>query len=200
MAPPVLQETGVAVTRRELDRLMCDSAITRVIFGPRGEVLDVGRTYRTFTGARRRALDAHDGGCAYPGCDLPRASAKATTPHPAAGPAARPPTPTKASCSATTTTPGSTTTTSPSPATDTRRLAVHRPLRSSPSAPPAPAPSATTSGPPTPGHTPPRPPPAPKPTTHPDPARPQPREKALLRAAWDELMAAVGEICNQRHA
>ena len=71
MAPPVLAESGVAVTRRELDRLMCDSAITRVIFGPRGEVLDVGRTYRTFTGARRRALDAHDGGCAYPGCDLP---------------------------------------------------------------------------------------------------------------------------------
>ena len=36
MAPPVLQETGVAITRRELDRLMCDSAITRVIFGPQG--------------------------------------------------------------------------------------------------------------------------------------------------------------------
>ena len=25
-------------------------------------------------------MDAHDGGCAYPGCDLRRASAKATTP------------------------------------------------------------------------------------------------------------------------
>ena len=71
MEPPVLQETGVAITRRELDRLMCDSAITRVIFGPKGEVLDVGRSHRTFTGARRRALDAHDGGCVYPGCDLP---------------------------------------------------------------------------------------------------------------------------------
>ena len=50
---------------------MCDSAITRIIFGPKGEVLDVGRSQRTFTGPRRRALDAHDGGCVYPGCDLP---------------------------------------------------------------------------------------------------------------------------------
>ncbi len=71
MAPPVLQETGAVITRRELDRLMCDSAITRVIFGPKGEVLDVGRSQRTFTGPRRRALDARDGGCMYPGCDLP---------------------------------------------------------------------------------------------------------------------------------
>ena len=71
MAPPELQETGVVITRRELDRLMCDSQVTRVIFGPQGEVLDVGRSQRTFTGPRRRALDAHDGGCVYPGCDLP---------------------------------------------------------------------------------------------------------------------------------
>ena len=40
------------------------------------EVLDVGRTQRTFTGPRRRALDARDGGCRWPGCHAPPAQSE----------------------------------------------------------------------------------------------------------------------------
>lgn len=69
--PAVLQESKSPIPRFVLDRIMCDSDITRIVFGPRGEVLDVGRSQRTFTNALRRALDAHDGGCMWPGCEVP---------------------------------------------------------------------------------------------------------------------------------
>ncbi len=52
--------------------MVCELAIPRgAISDPQGQVLDVGRAQRTFTGPRRRALDAHDGGCMYPGCHAP---------------------------------------------------------------------------------------------------------------------------------
>ena len=54
-----------------LDRLACDSAINRVIFGPRSQILDVGRAERTFTGPRRAAIIARDKHCRYPGCTAP---------------------------------------------------------------------------------------------------------------------------------
>jgi Domain of unknown function (DUF222) len=71
IAPATLQESKSPLPRRVLDRIMCDSELTRVVFGPTGEVLDVGRSQRTFTKALRRALDARDGGCMYPGCLAP---------------------------------------------------------------------------------------------------------------------------------
>ncbi len=69
--PAVLQETGTPIPRSVLDRIACDSEVTRVVFGPQSQVLDVGRAQRTFTGARRRALDARDRGCRAPGCHAP---------------------------------------------------------------------------------------------------------------------------------
>ncbi len=56
-----------------LARLACDSAITRVVFGPQSQVLNVGRAERTYTGAKRRAIIARDQHCRYPGCDAPPA-------------------------------------------------------------------------------------------------------------------------------
>jgi hypothetical protein len=56
-----------------LARLACDSAITRVVFGPASQVLNVGRTERTYTGAKRRAIIARDRHCQYPDCDAPPA-------------------------------------------------------------------------------------------------------------------------------
>ncbi|MET0788871.1 MAG: DUF222 domain-containing protein [Cellulomonas sp.] len=56
-----------------LARLVCDSAVTRVVFGAQSQVLDVGRTERTYTGAKRRAIVARDGHCQFPGCDGPPA-------------------------------------------------------------------------------------------------------------------------------
>src|SRR5215213_4994159 len=43
-------EDGTPIPRALLDRLACDSEITRIIFGPHSQVLDVGRAERTFTG------------------------------------------------------------------------------------------------------------------------------------------------------
>ena len=56
-----------------LARLACDSQITRVVFGADSVVLNVGRAERTYTGAKRRAIVARDGGCRFPGCSAPPA-------------------------------------------------------------------------------------------------------------------------------
>lgn len=66
-----LQESGAPLPRRLLDRMICDSELSRVVFGPDGHVLDLGRTTRLFTKNQRRALDAQDGGCRWPGCHAP---------------------------------------------------------------------------------------------------------------------------------
>ena len=56
-----------------LARLACDSAITRVVFGPGSQVLNVGRTERTYTGHKRRAIIARDMHCQAPQCHAPPA-------------------------------------------------------------------------------------------------------------------------------
>jgi hypothetical protein len=54
-----------------LRRIACDAEVTRIVFGPDSQVLDVGRTRRTVTGQLRRAVIARDGHCTWPGCDEP---------------------------------------------------------------------------------------------------------------------------------
>jgi hypothetical protein len=68
---PVFTETGGRAPRALLRRLACDSAVTRVVFGPDGAVLDVGRSQRTVSGQMRRAVIARDRHCVFPGCDQP---------------------------------------------------------------------------------------------------------------------------------
>ncbi|MEU4365265.1 DUF222 domain-containing protein [Promicromonospora sp. NPDC023987] len=68
---PVFTETGGRAPRALLRRLACDSAVTRIVFGPDGAALDVGRAQRTVTGQMRRAVIARDKHCVYPGCDQP---------------------------------------------------------------------------------------------------------------------------------
>jgi hypothetical protein len=68
---PVFTETGGRVPRALLRRLACDSRVTRIVFGPDGAALDVGRAQRTVTGQMRRAVIARDKHCVYPGCDQP---------------------------------------------------------------------------------------------------------------------------------
>ena len=62
---------GEPVPRSVLERIACDSEVARVVFGPAGEPLDVGRSQRTFTGAQRHGVVARDRTCAYPDCDRP---------------------------------------------------------------------------------------------------------------------------------
>ncbi len=56
-----------------LARLACDSELSRIVFGPDSQVINVGRAERTFAGPRRKAVIARDGHCRYPGCTAPPA-------------------------------------------------------------------------------------------------------------------------------
>jgi hypothetical protein len=53
----------------ERQRLLCDANVARIILGPDGQPLDVGREYRTAPRWLRRAIAYRDRGCRYPGCD-----------------------------------------------------------------------------------------------------------------------------------
>lgn len=64
-------DDGTPIPASVLSRLACDSEVSRVVFGPQSQVLDVGRNERLYTGALRRAVVARDRHCAYPGCDRP---------------------------------------------------------------------------------------------------------------------------------
>ncbi|MGY1886327.1 DUF222 domain-containing protein [Blastococcus sp. SYSU DS0753] len=52
-------------------RLACDASIARVITGPDGLPLDVGRAQRTSSAAIRRAIEVRDAHCVFAGCDAP---------------------------------------------------------------------------------------------------------------------------------
>jgi len=54
-----------------LRRIACDSEIQRIVFGPDGQVLNIGRRKRTIKGHLRRAVIARDRHCAYPNCYEP---------------------------------------------------------------------------------------------------------------------------------
>ncbi|MCV2392705.1 DUF222 domain-containing protein [Actinotalea sp. M2MS4P-6] len=70
-AEPAELSDGRAISPVLLARLACDSAITRVVFGPDSAVLDVGRAKRTYSGQQRLAVIARDHSCRYPGCGAP---------------------------------------------------------------------------------------------------------------------------------
>ncbi len=63
-------EDGTRVSAETSCRLSCDAGLVRVAQKPDGYVLDVGRKTRTIRGALRRALEARDRGCRFPGCCL----------------------------------------------------------------------------------------------------------------------------------
>ncbi len=68
---PAVFEDGQPVPRPVLDKLMCDAQISRFMFGPDSQVINIGRSKRTFTGQLRRAIIARDKHCQYPGCTAP---------------------------------------------------------------------------------------------------------------------------------
>ncbi|MGZ4681719.1 MAG: HNH endonuclease signature motif containing protein [Acidimicrobiales bacterium] len=51
--------------------LLCDPAITALIVDPLGVPLDMGHEIRLANREQRRALKRRDGGCVFPGCDVP---------------------------------------------------------------------------------------------------------------------------------
>lgn len=68
---PAALADGTPIPASVLARLACDAEVSRVVFGPDSQILDVGRERRLFTGPMRRAIIARDRCCAFPGCDRP---------------------------------------------------------------------------------------------------------------------------------
>ena len=66
-------DNGLAVTPDTVRRLACDARILPAVMDTAGQVLDLGRTQRVWTGAARRAVILRDRGCIFPDCDKPPA-------------------------------------------------------------------------------------------------------------------------------
>ncbi len=66
-------DTGEILSPTAARILACDCTVVPAVLGGAGQVLDLGRSQRLFTGALRRALVLRDRGCAFPGCDRPAA-------------------------------------------------------------------------------------------------------------------------------
>jgi uncharacterized protein DUF222/HNH endonuclease len=64
-------EFSLPISAKSVERLACDCSLTRIILGSDSEVIEVGRTKRTVSGPRRKALNARDRHCRWPGCDRP---------------------------------------------------------------------------------------------------------------------------------
>jgi uncharacterized protein DUF222/HNH endonuclease len=70
-APAGELEFSLPISATTVQRLACDSTITRVVLGSQSVVIDVGRAKRVVAGTTRRAVDARDGHCQWPRCDRP---------------------------------------------------------------------------------------------------------------------------------
>jgi hypothetical protein len=67
-AAPAEVELSLPVSTRTLERIACDSTISRVLLAD-SVVIDVGRATRVVSAPTRRALRTRDRGCRWPGCD-----------------------------------------------------------------------------------------------------------------------------------
>ena len=70
-SPAADMEFAQPIATATVQRLACDSSISRVIFGPNSTVIDAGRARRVVSSAVRRALNARDQYCRWPGCERP---------------------------------------------------------------------------------------------------------------------------------
>jgi len=61
-------DDGTRVSAETSRRLSCDAAVVAMAHDRDGRILDVGRRTRSIPPALRRALDARDRGCRFPGC------------------------------------------------------------------------------------------------------------------------------------
>jgi hypothetical protein len=70
-APAAELDLGGPIAAETARRLGCDAGVTRVVFGADSALLDVGRATRVPATATRRAVQARDRGCVWPGCHRP---------------------------------------------------------------------------------------------------------------------------------
>jgi Domain of unknown function (DUF222)/HNH endonuclease len=69
-APPADLDLSLPISTRTLERITCDSTMSRVLLAD-SMAIDVGRATRTVSGPTRRALRTRDKGCRFTGCDRP---------------------------------------------------------------------------------------------------------------------------------
>jgi hypothetical protein len=62
---------GAAISAARARWVACDGAVTRIVMGPDGVPLDVGRSVRLVPPHLRRAVEVRDGGCVGAGCGAP---------------------------------------------------------------------------------------------------------------------------------
>jgi hypothetical protein len=70
-APAAEMEFSLPISSKTVERLACDCSVTRILLGSDSMVIDVGRAKRVISGPQRKALNARDHGCVWPGCDRP---------------------------------------------------------------------------------------------------------------------------------
>jgi hypothetical protein len=61
-------EDGPALPAETVRRLACDCSVVALLQNEKGEPLNIGRKTRSIPPALRRALNARDRGCRFPGC------------------------------------------------------------------------------------------------------------------------------------
>ena len=77
-SPAADLQYGPPVSVETLRQLACDCSLTRVLLDSDSQVIELGRARRLPSAPMRRALEARDKGCKWPGCDR---RAKWCAPH-----------------------------------------------------------------------------------------------------------------------
>jgi hypothetical protein len=62
---------GATISAARARMLACDGTVTRIVFGPDGRPLDLGRSKRVVPPHLRRAVELRDGHCVFAGCHAP---------------------------------------------------------------------------------------------------------------------------------
>ena len=78
-APAGDLELSLPISSQAVERLACDSSISRVLLDSDSMVIEVGRSKRVVSEPTRRALSVRDGSCRWPACD--RAASRCAAHH-----------------------------------------------------------------------------------------------------------------------
>jgi hypothetical protein len=62
---------GAQISAARARWLACDASISRIVMGPDGVPLDLGRDHRVVTPGLRRAVERRDKSCVFAGCGAP---------------------------------------------------------------------------------------------------------------------------------
>jgi Domain of unknown function (DUF222) len=62
---------GAQISASRARWLACDGNVSRIVFGPDGHNLDLGRTHRVVPPQLRKAVELRDEQCVFAGCDAP---------------------------------------------------------------------------------------------------------------------------------